>query len=70
MKSVVYGVWCECVDVKLYAEKQDAKSVLWDYYMSEYGATESDEEQAEAKKQLEEQDYIELVGFIKELEIR
>lgn len=70
MKSVVYAVWYERADVKLYAEKQDAKNALWSYYMSEYSATESDEEQREANEQLEEQDSIEFVGFIEELEVR
>ena len=70
MKSTVYAVWYERADMKLYAEKQDAKRALWGYYMSEFGAIETDEEQTKANKQLEEQDFIEFVGFIEELEVR
>ena len=52
-----------------FAEKADARNELWVYYMNTYFEEDSLELREAARKQFDEENYIDEVGWISELEI-
>ena len=57
------GDRCACT------EKADARNELWVYYMNTYFEEDSLELREAARKQFDEENYIDEVGWISELEI-